>query len=48
MAKRHLVRNSQFMKAIRDVHSFFQEESFKNKEVISQYKPSVFEFPTGV
>jgi hypothetical protein len=29
MAKRHLVRNSQFMKAIRDVHSFFQEESFK-------------------
>jgi hypothetical protein len=29
MAKRHPVRNSQFMKAIRDVHSFFQEESFK-------------------
>jgi hypothetical protein len=29
MAKRHAVRNSQFMKAIRDVHSFFQEESFK-------------------
>jgi hypothetical protein len=29
MAKRHTVRNSQFMKAIRDVHSFFQEESFK-------------------
>jgi hypothetical protein len=28
MAKIHLVRNSQFMKAIRDVHSFFQEESF--------------------
>jgi hypothetical protein len=28
MAKRHPVRNSQFMKAIRDVHSFFQEESF--------------------
>jgi hypothetical protein len=26
MAKRHPVRNSQFMKAIRDVHSFFQEE----------------------
>jgi hypothetical protein len=24
MAKRHPVRNSQFMKAIRDVHSFFQ------------------------
>jgi hypothetical protein len=29
MAKRPPVRNSQFMKAIRDVHSFFQEESFK-------------------
>jgi hypothetical protein len=29
MAKRHPVRNSQFMKAIRDVHSYFQEESFK-------------------
>jgi hypothetical protein len=29
MAKRHPVRNSQFMKAIRDVHSFFQEENFK-------------------
>jgi hypothetical protein len=29
MAERHPVRNSQFMKAIRDVHSFFQEESFK-------------------
>jgi hypothetical protein len=28
MAKRHSVRNSQFMKAIRDVHSFSQEESF--------------------
>jgi hypothetical protein len=29
MAKRHPVRNSQFMKAIRDVQSSFQEESFK-------------------
>jgi 3-deoxy-D-manno-octulosonic-acid transferase len=29
MAKRHPVRISQFMKAIRDVHSFFQEENFK-------------------
>jgi hypothetical protein len=29
MFKRHPVRNSQFMKAIRDVHSFFQVESFK-------------------
>jgi hypothetical protein len=29
MAKRHPARNSQFMKAIGDVHSFFQEESFK-------------------
>jgi hypothetical protein len=28
MANRHPVRNSQFMKAIRDVHSLFQEESF--------------------
>jgi hypothetical protein len=29
MAKIHPVRNSQFMKAIRDVHSSFQEECFK-------------------
>jgi hypothetical protein len=29
MAKIHPVRNSQFMKAIRDVHSFFQAESLK-------------------
>jgi hypothetical protein len=29
MAKIHPVRNSQFIKAIRDVHSFFQEESLK-------------------
>jgi hypothetical protein len=28
MAKRHPARNSQFMKAIRDVHSFLQEESY--------------------
>jgi hypothetical protein len=28
MAKRYPVRNSQFMKVIRDVHSFSQEESF--------------------
>jgi hypothetical protein len=37
MAKRYPVRNSQFMKAIRDVHSFFQEESFKirnNQQVL--------------
>jgi hypothetical protein len=37
VAKRHSVRNSQFMKAIRDVHSFFQEESFKirnNQQVL--------------
>jgi hypothetical protein len=27
MAKRHPVRNSQCMMVIRDVHSFFQEES---------------------
>jgi hypothetical protein len=31
MAKRYPVRNSQFTKAIRDVNSFFQEESFKIK-----------------
>jgi 3-deoxy-D-manno-octulosonic-acid transferase len=29
MIERHPVRNSQFMKAIRDVRSFSQEESFK-------------------
>jgi hypothetical protein len=29
MAKRHPVRNSQFMKAIKSVHAFFQEETFK-------------------
>jgi hypothetical protein len=29
MAKRHPVRSSQCMKAIRDVESYFQEESFK-------------------
>jgi hypothetical protein len=37
ITKRHPVRNSQFMKAIRDVHSFFQEESFKirnNQQVL--------------
>jgi hypothetical protein len=37
MAKRHPVRNSQFMKAIRDVHSFFEEESFEirnNQQVL--------------
>jgi hypothetical protein len=28
MAKRHPVINSQFIKAVRYVHSFFQEESF--------------------
>jgi hypothetical protein len=31
MAKSHSIRNSQFTKAIRDVHSFFQKESFKIK-----------------
>jgi hypothetical protein len=39
MAKRHLVRNSQFMKATRDVHSLFQEESFNirnNQAVYTQ------------
>jgi hypothetical protein len=33
MAKRHPVRNSQFMKAIRDVNSFFQEESFNIRNI---------------
>jgi hypothetical protein len=33
MAKRHPVRNSHFMKAIRDVHSFFQEESFNIRNI---------------
>jgi hypothetical protein len=40
MAKIHPVRNSQFMMAIRDVHSFSQEESFKirnNQQVIPQH-----------
>jgi hypothetical protein len=39
MAKRHPLRNSQFMKALRGVHSFFQEESFKirnNQTVLPQ------------
>jgi hypothetical protein len=31
MAKIHTVRNSKFVKAICDVYSFFQEESFKIK-----------------
>jgi hypothetical protein len=35
MAKIHPVRNSQFVKVIRDVHSFSQEESFK----IRSYHP---------
>jgi hypothetical protein len=37
VAERRPVGNSQFMKAIRDVHSFFQEESFKirnNQQVL--------------
>jgi tRNA(Arg) A34 adenosine deaminase TadA len=37
ITKRHPVRNSQFMMAIRDVHSFLQEESFKirnNQQVL--------------
>jgi hypothetical protein len=31
ISKRHHVRNSEFIKAILDVHSFFQEESLKIK-----------------
>jgi hypothetical protein len=37
MAKSHPVRNSQFMMGIRDVHSFFKDESFKirnNQQVV--------------
>jgi hypothetical protein len=39
MANRYPVRNSQFIKATRDVHSYFQEESFKirnNQQVLPQ------------
>jgi hypothetical protein len=37
MVYRYPVRNSQFMNAIRDIHSYFQEESFKirnNQQVL--------------
>jgi hypothetical protein len=49
VAKRHRVRNSQFMKAIRDVHSFFQKESFKirnNQQVLTHtaYIPLAYEY----
>jgi hypothetical protein len=52
MAKRHPVRNSQFMKAIRDVHSFFQEESFKIRNdqqvlphtAIMEVSPQAYEY----
>jgi tRNA(Arg) A34 adenosine deaminase TadA len=39
MAKRHPVRNSQFTMAIRDVHSFFQEERLKirNSQQVLSY-----------
>jgi hypothetical protein len=39
MAKRHPVRNSQFTMAIRDVYSFFQEESFniRNNQPVLQH-----------
>jgi hypothetical protein len=36
ITKRHPVRNSQFMKAIRDVHSFFLEKASKY-EIINKY-----------
>jgi hypothetical protein len=40
MAKRYPVRNSQFTKALRDVHTFFQEESFKirNNQQVLYYR----------
>jgi hypothetical protein len=39
MAKRHPVRNSQFMKDIRDVHYLFKEEIFKirNNQQVSHH-----------
>jgi hypothetical protein len=44
MAKRHPVRNYHFRKAIRDVHSFFPEESFKirNNKVLPHTAIMVF------
>jgi hypothetical protein len=44
MAKRHPVRNSQFMKAIRDVYSFKKKASTRKRASINP----VFEFPSGV
>jgi hypothetical protein len=31
MSERHPVKDSQYIKAIRDIHSFYQEVSLKNK-----------------
>jgi hypothetical protein len=45
MAKRHPVRNSQFVNAIRYVDYFFQEENLKK---IRSNQPVKFEFPTCV
>jgi hypothetical protein len=45
MAKRHPMRNFQFMKAM-FILSFKKKAS--TYEIISQYKPRVFEFPNGV
>jgi hypothetical protein len=37
MAKIHPIRNSELVKAIRDMHSLFKEESLKIKKIIKQY-----------
>jgi hypothetical protein len=47
MAKIHPVRNSQFMKAIRDVHSFFQEESFNIRKESGSVNPVCLNFPVA-
>jgi pyrimidine deaminase RibD-like protein len=38
--KRHPVRNSQVMEAVRDAHSFFPKESLKIKKNNQQFFPS--------
>jgi hypothetical protein len=48
MAKRHPLRNSQFMKAIRDVYSFFQEEMFNiRKSQAIGINPVCLNFPVA-
>jgi hypothetical protein len=46
MAKRHPVRNSQFIKAIRDVHSFFlSRRKLQNKKKSACINPVCLNFP---